>query len=273
MNKYVLKIFIIFALILVLPACNQTSDKKKNSSGIEKIKKTNSVKIGIDSSDYPPFAIKTPGGFVGFDIDMCYDIAKKMGVNADIVQIDFDEILPALDRGEIDLGIATFTITPQRNMNVLFSQPYIVTGQAVLIDKSLKESVLSYRDLNSTQYKVAYVEGNTSEKAVKKLLPDSRFFSVDSADKLTQAVINGDAHAVVADMPFCSTQMAKDGGKNLHFIDQPITFEPIGIAVNKNNHHLLNWISNYIQQIQSDGTYDEFYTKWFRDTDWVKYLK
>jgi len=52
-----------------------------------------------------------------------------------------------------------------------------------------------------------------------------------------------------------------------------MTFEPTGIAINRRNLHLLNWVNNYIQQIQSDGTYDEFYTKWFKKTDWVKYLK
>jgi polar amino acid transport system substrate-binding protein len=265
-------VFLLFVSSVVLFGCNTAGNEKK-SSGISKIKEQKQIKIAIDASDYPPFAIKTPGGFVGFDIDMCYDIAKKMGVNLKIEQIKFDEILPALERGEIDLGIATFTITPKRNMDVLFSQPYIVTGQAVLVAKKHEGKVFSYRDLNSTQYKIAYVKGNSSENSIKKFMADSRFFGVDSADVLTDTLINGEADAVIADMPFCSTMMAKDGGKNFYFIDQPITFEPIGVAVNKNDYHLLNWINNYIQQIQSDGTYDEFYSKWFQNTDWIKYLK
>jgi polar amino acid transport system substrate-binding protein len=272
MLRIVSKVFLPLVVFAVAVGCNISGGEKK-TSGLAKIKEQKEIKIAIDASDYPPFAIKSPGGFVGFDIDMCYDIAKKMGVNLKIEQVKFDEIIPALGQGEIDLGIATFTITPKRNMDVMFSQPYIVTGQAVLVAKKYEDEVFSYRDLNSTQYKVAYVKGNSSENSIKKFMPDSRFFGVDSADVLTDTIVNGEADAVIADMPFCSRMMAKDGGRNFYFIDEPITFEPIGIAVNKEDYHLLNWVNNYNQQIQSDGTYDEIYSKWFQNTDWIKYLK
>ncbi|PIE74621.1 MAG: amino acid ABC transporter substrate-binding protein [Deltaproteobacteria bacterium] len=273
MLKNIFIIFCIFSLLILFSGCNKTISKKDKVSGLSKIQTSKEIKIAIDANDFPPFALKTPGGYAGFDIEICYDIAKKMGVKLIIEPKNFDEILPAIDKGKIDLGIATFTITPERNMKVLFSQPYFVTGQAILINKKYKDIIFSFNDLNSTDYKVAFVKGNSSENSLKKLMPDSRFFPVNTTDELVDAVVTGKADAVIADLPFCSTIMAKDGGENLYFIDKPITFEPIGIAVNKNNFHLLNWINTYIRQIQSDGTYDEFYEKWFQKNDWIKYLK
>jgi polar amino acid transport system substrate-binding protein len=273
MKRVLAGISLFFIITLIISGCNKGETEQKKVGGIDKIKQTKVIRIALDKSDYPPFSIFTESDPVGFDIDIAYDIARKMGVKAEFVKMDFDSILTAVDNGEIDLGLATFTITPERNLITMFSQPYIVTGQAVLMDKSLKNSVYSFRDLNTTQYKIVYTKGNTSENAVKKLMPDSRYFGVDTPDEALNALKTKQAHAMVADMPFCSTQSAKDAGENFHFIDEPITFEPIGIAVNKEDYHLVNWINNYIQQIQSDGTYDEIYTKWFRNNDWVQYLK
>ncbi|MDY0360252.1 MAG: transporter substrate-binding domain-containing protein [Desulforegulaceae bacterium] len=263
---------VLILLVFALAAGCDTNVKDEKVEGLNKIREKNEIKIAIDASDYPPFAIETPGGFVGFDIDICYDIAKKMGVNVKFERVEFDKIIPLVDKGDYDLGVATFTITAKRNTDVLFSQPYIVTGQAVILDKKYKDSVFSYRDLNSTQYKIAFAKGNTSELSLKKFMPESRFYEVETVDDLVKAIINDEADAFIADMPYCSTLAAKDKGKHLYFIDQPITFEPIGIVINKDNFHLLNWINNYIRQIQSDGTYDEFYAKWFQNNDWIKYL-
>ncbi|MCB9494879.1 MAG: transporter substrate-binding domain-containing protein [Desulfobacteraceae bacterium] len=273
MIKSALKFILAFLVISFFWGCNKTSTSENSSSRLSQIINSGEIRVAIDASDYPPFSIKTQEGFVGFDIDICKDIAQKMGVKLKLEQVEFEKIIPAVENGEYDLGVATFTITPKRNMNVLFSQPYIVTGQAVVMSNKYRDSVFSYRDLNSTQYKIAFVKGNSSEGSLKRFMPESRFFSVESADDLVQSIIDGQADAFIADMPYCSTMAAKDGGRHLYFIDQPITFEPIGIVANKSDFHLLNWINNYIRQIQSDGTYDDFYIKWFQNSDWIKYLK
>ncbi|MCB9494881.1 MAG: transporter substrate-binding domain-containing protein [Desulfobacteraceae bacterium] len=267
--KFTIFIFVLFGMT----GCFEKTSTESSFDGFKSIRETNTIRIAIAGVDYPPFVIDTSSDFVGFDIDLAYDIAKRMGVKAKLVKMEFDEIIPAIKRGDADIGVATFTITAKLNMEVLFSNPYIVSGQALLVKNSLKNSIFSYRDLNSTQYKIAYEQGTTSEAALKKLMPDSRFFSVDSSEKLSDALVNGEADAVMADLSFCSILMAKNKGQNFYFIDEPLTFEPFGIAINNENYHLLNWINNYIQQIQADGSYDEFYKKWFQDTDWIKYLK
>ncbi|MCB9482201.1 MAG: transporter substrate-binding domain-containing protein [Desulfobacteraceae bacterium] len=149
-------------------------------SGLDKIKNSGETTITIDASDYPPFAIKTRGGYVGFD-----------------------KILTAIENGDYDFGAATFTITPKRNMDVMFFQPYIVTGQAVVLDKKYKDSIFSYKDLNSTQFKIAFAKGNSSEASLKKFMPESRFYEVESADDLVGTIVKGKADAFIADMPCC----------------------------------------------------------------------
>lgn len=273
MFKKIAKFTVLIIVFFVMTGCFEKKSKEQSLEGFKNIKEKNVIRIAIAGRDYPPFVIDTSSDFVGFDIDLAYDIAKRMGVKAKLVKMEFDEIIPAIKKGDADIGVATLTITPQRNMDVLFSNPYIVSGQALLVKNSLKNSVFSYRDLNSTQYKIAYEQGTTSEGALKKYMPDSRFFPVDSSDKLYDSIIKGDTDAVIADLSFCSILMAKNKAQNFYFIDEPLTFEPFGIVVSDKNLHLLNWLNNYIQQIQADGAYDEFYRKWFQDTSWIKYLK
>jgi len=180
MRKYFLCIISAIFFAVVLTGCEFGTKEVVKTTGIEKIKSDKVLRVGVDTEDFPPFAMHTGGNLVGFDIDICYNIAKKMGVKLKIKEIPFTKILPALENGDIDLGIAAFTITPKRNMDVLFSQPYIVGGQALLIDKSLKDKIFSYRDINSTSYVVAYNKGTTAEDAAKKFMPDARFKEVKS---------------------------------------------------------------------------------------------
>jgi len=64
--------------------------------------------------------------------------------------------------------------------------------------------------------------------------------------------------------------MAEKGKGKLIFLKEDLTYEPLGFAINHGDPDFLNWLNNFLIQIKHDGTYEKFYNRWFRSTDWLK---
>ena len=106
---------------IVLPATIETSG---NST----------VKMGTNAS-FPPFEYTEGADPVGFDITMSQYIAKDYGAKLQVVDMNFDGLIAALQSGAIDFIAAGMTATDERRKNVDFSEPYFVSNQVIIIRK------------------------------------------------------------------------------------------------------------------------------------------
>src|SRR5690348_14542180 len=98
------------------------------SSALARVRASGSLVVGIDAT-YPPFGIAEGGDFSGFDVDIARAIARELGVKAELVNASFDGVFPALQNGRFDVVVSAVTITPERSVTLLFSDPYIAAGQ------------------------------------------------------------------------------------------------------------------------------------------------
>jgi len=94
-----------------------------SSVACQEKKNENIIKLAT-SPDYPPFEYKKNGEIVGFDIDMAKLIAKELGKELSIIEIDFSSLIPALQSGKVDFVISGLTVTEDRERNVDFSDVY-----------------------------------------------------------------------------------------------------------------------------------------------------
>ena len=85
-------------------------------------------------TNFMPFEFKGPDGkFTGFDIELWETIAKKLGLSYKFQPMDFNGIIPGLQTGNVDVGIAGMTITPERAKVVQFSNGYYTSGLKILV--------------------------------------------------------------------------------------------------------------------------------------------
>ena len=77
-------------------------------------------------------------------------------------------------------------------------------------------------------------------------------------------MVNGKADAYVYDQPNCVVLMAQQGEGKVVFLDKPFTYEPLAWAVRKGDPDFLNWLNNFLRQLQNDGRYERIYDKWIR---------
>jgi polar amino acid transport system substrate-binding protein len=219
---------------------------------------------------YVPFEMRDKHGrIIGFDVDIARKMARDMGVKLKLVPTAWDGIIPALITGKCDIIISGMTITQKRNLKVAFSNPYFFVGQTLLVNKK-HSNVKSYKDLDKPGIVITTKLGTTGEIAARKLFKHAKIKTFDSESAAVQEVLNNRADAFIYDKPYNELFMAGKGKGKLIFLKQDLTYEPLGFAINHGDPDFLNWLNNFLRQIKHDGTYEKFYNRWFKNTDWLK---
>ena len=272
------------ALFLILSGCSETqtqsTSKETNASAaqaqvdtLDEIQNRGVLRVGMEPG-YMPFEMTDQTGeIIGFDVDMAKRIADAMGVKLELVSTAWDGIIPGLITKKYDMIMSGMTLTQERNMKVSFATPYIVVGQSILVKKEHADSVKSYKDLNNAKYKVASKLGTTGEQATKRMIPNCTYISFETEQEGVMDLVNGKIDAFVYDLPYMAIANAQKNEGKLVFLDEPFTYEPLAWAIRRGNHDMLNWLNNFMNQVKSDGTYDEIYAKWFLSDKWLKQVQ
>ena len=210
---------------------------------------------------------------IGFDIDMGIEMAKALGVKPVFVDTLWPSIIPALNLGRFDIIFGGMSVTESRKQKVDFADPFMTVGQTVLLSAKHKRAVRSYKDLNDPKFVVVSKPGTTGEEAVKNMIPNATYETVDTEIDGGMRVLEGTADAFVYDYPFNAVFAALHPSDQLIFLDKPFTVEPIAWAIRKNDPDFLKWLNNFLQEIMQDGRFEKMHDKWFKNTDWFKYVR
>lgn len=241
-------------VVLVMAACGSKSD---SGSGEGK----GTYKIGIDVT-YPPFEFEKGGKTVGIDVDLINAIAKDQGFKVKLEAMDFSGIIPAMQAGQLDVGMGGMSITDERKKKVDFSDPYFDAGLTVVVKKD--SSIKSIDDLKGK--KLAVKNGTTGAK-----------FATDNADKygyevvqfndspsMFQEVSNGNADALIEDYPVITYAIAQQDLK-LKTVGDRLNGDQYGISVMKGkNQDLLKKINKGLENLKKNGEYDKIIEKYLK---------
>ena len=159
--------------LLVFAACIATSivPVQAENANLDAIKKRGVLKIGV-KYDSPPFGQLDPktNQVVGFDVEIARGLAKRILGDAkkvELIQVVSSNRSPLLQNGDIDMFIATATITPARLKEIEFSNVYYRAGQSLLVKKN--SPVKTYKDLAG--HSVCTTTGSTPELTIRQLAP------------------------------------------------------------------------------------------------------
>jgi len=122
------------ALALALPAAfaAEAGAGSASKDRLALILESGELRVGL-SGDQAPFNMKNKQGeLIGMEVDLVNALAEAMGLRAILVAMPFAELLPALEKGKLDMVISNMTITPERNARVPFAGPYFISGKSVL---------------------------------------------------------------------------------------------------------------------------------------------
>ncbi|MEW6398242.1 MAG: basic amino acid ABC transporter substrate-binding protein [Bacillota bacterium] len=225
------------------------------------------VKVGTEAA-YPPFEWmdEKTGELKGFDMDLIRAIADEAGFKADIRNMAWDGLIPALLAKEIDLIISGMTITDERALAVTFSDPYFKSGQVIMShkDAGIKgPDDLAGKDVSvqvNTTGQFAMEKLNEKLKGEGKKLVNIKKFK-STPDAINEVKIGG-AVACVLDLPVAVEHVKANPGDPF-VIGQPINVEYLGMAMRKEDTDLHAKINRALAAIKASGRYDDLYNQFF----------
>lgn len=259
------------ALIVVLTISFSISGLAQKT--LKKIAERGELRVGM-SANQPPFTMKAKdGSVIGFEVDLATLLASAMGVKLTIVETPFPQLLDALEAGKVDVVMSGMTMTFKRNMRVAFAGPYVLSGKSVLTKSAAYSDTKSSEELNDAKIKMVTLKGSTSESYVISDVPEAELVLADSYKEALAKLESGEVSILVADYPFCAYTVLVHPEKNLITLDQPLTIEPIGMAIPPDDAHMHNVVKNYLNALSMIGALDLLEMKWFENGDWVPLVK
>lgn len=191
--KKILTIWVLF-LSMIVSGCGQ---KVENKDLLSTIKQRGELVVGV-KYDSKPFGFVENGKLQGYDIDVAHLMAKRILGNENLVrfvEVDATNRISKLNSGEVDILIATMTVTPQRREVVDFSVPYFYAGQAVMVRKGTQIKTIG--DLNGRR--VIIVLGTTGEKNLRYFAPEAAIVGYRNYKEAFEGMVAGRAEALSAD--------------------------------------------------------------------------
>ncbi|MFN8018809.1 MAG: basic amino acid ABC transporter substrate-binding protein [Acidimicrobiales bacterium] len=260
--KHLASLALAASLALGVAACGSSGGSDTASSGSgDTTPKAATWKVCSDIP-YEPFEMegKGPRGlqYTGFDIELLDSIAKSQDATLDITDSDFDTIFAAVNAGKCDIIASAVTITPEREKNSLFSDPYFDADQSLLVPAD--SSVKTLDDLAGKT--IGVQTGTTGESYAKENTPDGATVkSFPDAAALFAAISGGQIDAILQDLPVNSARADKDD--SVKVVDKIPTGEQYGFVVAKENTAVQKQLNEGLAAAKEDGTYDDLYKQYF----------
>jgi polar amino acid transport system substrate-binding protein len=205
---------------------------------------------------FPPFEFREGNKLTGFDIDLTEEIARRVGLRVEWVDTAFDTLFTQVAAGRFDMAASATTITPERERQVNFTEPYYAAQQALTVNER-RSGVAAVGDLGAGDV-VAVQKGTTGEAWARENLPaGARIRSFPEAPDIYTALEAGAVAAVIMDEPSAVAEAAKRD--TLALRETIDTRERYGFAVDPRNRRLLDAVNRALGEIKRDGTYERLY--------------
>ncbi len=259
------KRIVLFVILFSIPTLVFPQEGKV----LNKILKSGELKVGTSGSQ-PPFSMKSKDGqLMGYEIELAQLLTTAMKLKLKFVEKPFSELLPMMEKGEIDVIMSGMTITPERNLKCSFVGPYIVSGKSVLAKAKRINDLDEMSEINRPTIKVAALKGSTSQNFVEKLTPKVDLILTDDYEKAVKLILDDQADIMIADYPICQLSILRHPTAGLATLEEPLTIEPIGMALPPNAFQLHNLVENYLNALQIGGVLPNLEAKWFQDGSWL----
>ena len=236
---------------------------------MDQILKKGELLVGITGEQPPLNALSKSGEIIGMDADIARMIAKGLGVRLEFKSMPFNDLLPAVENGKIDMILSSMTITPQRNRKLAFVGPYYMSGKGLLTKSKNLKNMQKPEALNDSGISIAVLKDSTSQTFAEQTTSRAKIVKTESYDAAIGMLLVDKVDAVIADFPFCAFTAYRYRDKGIVAGESPISFEPLGIVVAEDA-LMINWLENFINMLKGTGLLNKIHARWFKDSSWIK---
>ncbi len=224
------------------------------------------LRIGVEGA-YPPYSWKEPdGSIVGFDIDIAMALCAEMDRECELVEQDWDGMIPALVAGRFDAIVASMSITEERKQLVDFSIKYYNVPSAFV---ALADSALEVTPEGLAGARIGVQRATIQQCYVETYFPDAEVVLYPTQEEVYQDLAAGRLDAQLSDMiSAIEGFLETEAGEGFAILGEPQSDiechgEGAGIAVRKGEEELRDAFSAAILAIRENGIYAQINDKYF----------
>lgn len=248
---------------LFITSCTQPVKQKT----LDRILADQTIVVGTTGEQFP-FSFKDDEGKItGIDISIANHLAKELGVNIKYKVMPFNQLIPSVINGDVDIVFSGVSITTERNTKVVFPGAYYASGKSILTkDKKLSEGKKEL--INSEDITLAVTKATTSVDFVETKYPKAKIVLVKNADDAVALLDDNKVDGVVADYETCELLAYSYKESYLYFknLSSATEKEFLSPIVAADDYLFINLITNYINRINTVDKYEVI------DLIWYEYL-
>ena len=269
--KKLFALLLTMAMVLSLAACG---GKKEEPAPTEEPAKTEepaapelttvtpgklTVATSPDFAPYEFYAIGADGtpALAGFDMALAQYIADYIGLELEVIPMDFDGVLTELATKNVDLGMAGLSPDPKRADAMDFSDLYYMGGQSFVCVKANADKFTSLEETNKAEYSIGAQTGSIQMDLANTNSPDADIIALPKVTDIISELLAGKL-----DGAYIETDVAKSYQKNYPdleiVLDVPYDSEGSAIGVSKGNEALLAAVNEAVNAALSDGSMENF---------------
>ena len=210
------------------------------------------------NATFPPYEYKDGDDVVGIDAEIAQALADKLGLQLEIVDMDFDSLVASVQSGKIDMSLAGMTVTEERKQNVDFTDSY-ATGVQVIIVKE-DSDIASADDLEGKL--IGVQQGTTGHLYCSDDFGEDNVIPYANGATAVQALLQGKVDCVVIDQEPAKAFVEANAG--LKILETAYTTEDYAAAVSKDNPALTAALNSALQELKDDGTIQGILDKYIK---------
>lgn len=253
--KKILALLLTLALVFTLAACG---GKEDNSLTVTEGKLTMAT-----NAEFPPYEYYEGDKVIGIDAEVAALIAEKLGLELEIVDVAFDSIIPGVQQGKYDMGMAGMTVTDERKEKVNFSDSYAKGVQVVIVKAD--SDIKTLDDVNGK--KVGVQQGTTGDIYASDTVENGGYgeenvTKYENGALAVEGLKNGKVDCVIIDNEPAKAYVAANEG--LAILDTEYANEDYAICFSKKNDELQKKVNDALKELIADGSLQKVVDKYIK---------
>jgi cyclohexadienyl dehydratase len=248
----------LIAMLGVTAGCGSTAITSSTATqptvGLPEILQRGSIRV-CSTGDYRPFTYRDPqGNWSGLDIEMARDMAARLGVRLDLVPTTWANLINDLDN-KCDAAMGGFSITLNRAKQASYSAPYLRDGKAAIVRCADASKFQTLGDIDRPGVRVVVNPGGTNADFDTDHLHNAQIVTYPDNNTIFEQLTSNSADVMITDTSEIRWEANQDPQLCGQSLDHPFTFEQKGYLVPRPATDLQQWINQWLNITQNDGTY------------------
>jgi polar amino acid transport system substrate-binding protein len=249
----------LLAGLLLLAGCE--ASRRQTVQSVETPTDTNVLRVGV-TTNAQPLIYRQGNQIVGLEADFARGLAQYLGKSLQFVEYDWEDLIPGLMDGKIDIIMAGMTRTTLREVRITFCIPYLKSGQMALIRREDTARFSTGIFTLTTSSGIGVIKNTFGEYFVDEQYGSVNKIVYSESKKAVEALIDKKIDMFIYDGPIILYLASANETRGLTALFAPLTEEYLAWAVRKDNRELLESANNFLKTINKDGRYKSLIKHW-----------